>query len=349
MFQNILKYSYIAISNNAHMAPKSEEEKLDAIIFIDTNIFLDFYRISSSDVSMKYLEQIEQHKDIIIISSQVEMEFKKNRQKVILEGLTEFRKITDIRLTIPPIVQDTKSVDMLKTSKKSLEDQHKKLVDKISNIFIDPNKYDPVYKTFNKIFQNKSGINLNRENKRRYEIRDLAQKRFLLGYPPRKKEDNSIGDAVNWEWIIDCAVKSKKHVIIVTRDTDYGAKFNKQPYLNDWLKQEFSQRVGARRKVILTDKLSTAFKLVKIPVTSEMVEEEDKLVDESKMLQGKSTFFDKMKAFFQIAEEAEETNNYDLTIDFDEILRGMNVTTEDSQTKSSEDVKADKQPDDQKT
>jgi hypothetical protein len=321
----IVKDLYIVERNNAPMAKTVEEEKLDAIIFIDTNIFLDFYRISSSDVSMKYLEQIEQHKDIIIISSQVEMEFKKNRQKVILEGLAEFRKVTDIRLSIPPIVQDTKSVDMLKTSKKSLEDQHKKLVDKISNIFIDPAKHDPVYKTFNTIFQNKSDINLNRDNERRVIIRELAQKRFNLGYPPRKKEDNSFGDAINWEWIIECAINTKKHIIIVTRDADYGAKYNKQPYLNDWLRQEFNQRVGARRKIFLTDRLSEAFKLVKIPVTDDMVKEEMELIRTatSKIT---SDMLNTLRRMF-IDKQILETNHSD---DFAKIL------PEDPETRSAE-------------
>lgn len=38
---------------------QNKEQKLDALIFIDTNIFLDFYRIRKSDVSLKYLEEIE--------------------------------------------------------------------------------------------------------------------------------------------------------------------------------------------------------------------------------------------------------------------------------------------------
>lgn len=54
-----------------------KKETLDALIFIDTNILLDFYRIRKSNVSMKYLEEIENHLDLIITSSQVEMEFKK--------------------------------------------------------------------------------------------------------------------------------------------------------------------------------------------------------------------------------------------------------------------------------
>ena len=68
---------------------KKQSESLDALIFIDTNILLDFYRIRKSDISMKYLEQMVSHKDVIITSSQVEMEYKKNRQGAILESIVE--------------------------------------------------------------------------------------------------------------------------------------------------------------------------------------------------------------------------------------------------------------------
>lgn len=292
------------------MASK-KEEKLDAIIFIDTNIFLDFYRIPSSDVSMKYLDQIELHKDIMITSSQVEMEFKKNRQKVILDGLTEFKKAAGVKLSIPPIVQDIRSVEMLRASKQSLEDQHKKIVDKISNIFVDPNKHDPVYKIFNKVFQNKSDINLNRENDLRVGIRELAAKRFNLGYPPRKSGDTSYGDAINWEWIIDCATKTKKHVIIVSRDTDYGTRYNGQMHLNDWLDQEFHQRVGLRRKIVLTDRLSAAFKLVKIPVTDEMVKEELELI-KSASSKKTSDMLDSLRKMFALKEVVASNNEVDM-------------------------------------
>ena len=70
---------------------KKKVEKLDAYIFIDTNILLDFYRIRRTDISMKYLEEIEKHKDLIISTSQVEMEYKKNRQLAILESISEVK------------------------------------------------------------------------------------------------------------------------------------------------------------------------------------------------------------------------------------------------------------------
>jgi len=257
---------------------KKKIEKLDALIFIDTNILLDFYRIRRTDVSLKYLELIEKHKDQLIVTSQVEMEYKKNRQSAILESITEVKKINNVNLSVPAILSDSKAVEMIKKQKKEIDTQQKKLKEKIEKILTNPNRNDEVFKKLQKVFKHKCNYNLNRENKQRFTIRRLALKRFMLGYPPRKNSDNSIGDAVNWEWIIKCAETAKKHIIIVTRDTDFGAIHENESYLNDWLKQEFKQRISQQRKLILTDKLSRAFQYLEIPVTKEMIEEEEKVI-----------------------------------------------------------------------
>lgn len=264
---------------NTIMAKKTT--KLDALIFIDTNIFLDFYRIRKSNVSLKYLEQIEKHKGILITSTQVEMEFKKNRQNVILESIGEVKKMNNTNLSIPAILSNAKATEMIKKSKKEIESQQKRLKEQIERILLKPNQYDPVYKSLQRLFKYNSEINLNRQNKQRFAIRKLAMKRFVLGYPPRKNSDNSVGDAVNWEWIIKCAENTGKNIIIVTRDTDFGAIHENESYLNDWLSQEFKERISQKRKLILTDKLSEAFKLVEIPVTKEMIEEEEKIINYS--------------------------------------------------------------------
>jgi len=258
---------------------KEKPKNLEAIIFIDTNIFLDFYRMRKSDVSMKYLQEIENHKDLIITTSQVEMEFKKNRQGVILDTILEVKKSININLNVPTVLSDVKAVDMIKKSKTVIEDQQKRLRLQIERILKNPSTYDPVYQSLQKLFKFNSPIILNRENKSRFVVRKLALKRFVLGYPPRKKTDNSIGDAINWEWIIKSAENTGKHIIIVTRDTDFGAIYEGDSYLNDWLTQEFKERISRRRKLILTDKLSVAFKLIDVPVTKEMIEEEEKVID----------------------------------------------------------------------
>ena len=261
---------------------QNKEQKLDALIFIDTNIFLDFYRIRKSDVSLKYLEEIEKHVNLIITTSQVEMEFKKNRQSVILNSLEGVNKINNINIAVPAILLDSKAVEDIEKSKKQVAEKQEELKERMEKILKEPLLNDPVYKSLDTLFFNPSPLNLNRENEEKITIRELAEKRFLLNYPPRKSSDNSIGDAVNWEWIVKCAKDTDKDIIIVTRDSDFGCDYRSKMYLNDWLKQEFKERTNQDRDIVLTNKLFQAFQWVDIPVTEDMIYEEENVINLSK-------------------------------------------------------------------
>ena len=59
---------------------------MDSLLFIDTNIYLDFYRVRQ-DVSKKLINHIEGIAERIIVTYQVDMEFKKHRQKAILGSI----------------------------------------------------------------------------------------------------------------------------------------------------------------------------------------------------------------------------------------------------------------------
>ncbi|MEO0684627.1 MAG: PIN domain-containing protein [Cyanobacteria bacterium J06649_11] len=254
-------------------------ERVDALIFIDTNIFLDFYRIRNSDVSMSYLDQIIEHKDIVICGSQVEMEYKKNRQRVVISSIGEINnKLPTLNLGFPAIIADSQPTKMLEKYKKGIKDQKKRIKERVEKVLKNPSRNDQVYRALQKLWKNNSSYNLNRTNKQRFIIRELAQKRFMMGYPPRKKGDTSIGDAINWEWIIKCAEVSNKSIIIVSRDQDFGSHYGSESFIDDWLLQEFKERTSRKRKLVLTDKLSTAFRMVEIPVTQEMVNEEEEII-----------------------------------------------------------------------
>jgi predicted nucleic acid-binding protein len=257
----------------------TKKKEMDALLFIDTNIFLDFYRIRSSDISTKYLEQIEACKDRLIIGAQVEMEYKKNRQKVVAESLNSFSKPDWTKLKTPALLSDFQASKIIGNKKKEIETQYKKVNEKIEKILSNPIKNDIVYQSLQRVFKNPSPYNLNRESKVRFRIRNLARKRFILGYPPRKKNDTSIGDAINWEWIVQCAIDSGKDIVIVTRDEDFGSIYKDNSYLNDWLKQEFGERVSRRRKILLTNKLSEGLKVVHAAVTKEMVMAEEEFLN----------------------------------------------------------------------
>lgn len=258
---------------------------LDALLFVDTNILLDFYRIRKSDISMKYLKQLEACKERLIIGSQVEMEYKKNRQKVIIESLSKFSTPDWGKLSTPALVSTTQAVKMIEKKRTEITEQYEIVNQKIKNILTNPSQHDAVFKSLQKLFKSNSSYNLNRESEKRFLIRRLARKRFCLGYPPQKLNDTSIGDAVNWEWIIQCAIDSGKDIIIVTRDNDYGVTYKGQSYLNDWLKQEFKQRVSVRRKIELTQKLSYGLKIVHALVTDEMEKAEQQLIESQNILE----------------------------------------------------------------
>lgn len=251
---------------------------MDALIFIDTNIFLDFYRIRSGGVGLSLLEHIDNSHVRLITSNQIEMEYKKNRQRVILESLGRLKTPDWGSLTPPAFLARAKPAIQIEKEKTRLTTQQKKLKDRIEAILSDPAKTDPVYQVLQRLFRNGSEYNLGREKKIRYEIRRLARKRYMLGYPPRKDGEISMGDAINWEWIIYCAEKSKKDIVIVSRDRDYGIDYDDEHILNDWLAQEFKERVSRKRKILLTARLAHAFKLASVAVTKEEEKEEEELI-----------------------------------------------------------------------
>ena len=250
------------------------------LIFIDTNIFLDFYRLGGESAT-KQLEALERHKDSIIMCDQVRMEFLKNRQKVIAKTIQEFKNITPPQ--VPPILTDHQTSKMLRKHSNKASSQFKKVQKKIEQVLSDPIKNDPVYKLVNKIFKNNGEFNLKRPDKDRYRIRHLARKRFAMGYPPKKPTDHSCGDAINWEWIIECAHKSEDNhnILIVSRDTDYGISYGNESFLNDWLKREFKDRISRKRKIELTNKLTVALKRLDEQVTETEEQEEQVLIEES--------------------------------------------------------------------
>lgn len=258
---------------------------MDRLIFIDTNIFLDFYRIRNSDISMKYLDLIDKNHDQIIITDQVEMEFNKHRLEIILESLKAFKPPDFANLVPPAIFCNSVPAKIIEKLKKQMQQQHTELKDRLNKVLENPIANDKVYQTLQRLFKNKdSELNLHKDNNKKYRIRKLAFKRFFLGYPPRKKSDTSIGDALNWEWIINCCSLKNKNVIIVSRDLDYGIHFDNKSLINDFLNQEFKDRVSNRISVTLTNKLSYAFKgLSSADMAKQMENVENEIIDEEKL------------------------------------------------------------------
>jgi hypothetical protein len=246
------------------------------LLFVDTNIWLDFYR-ARTEAGLQLLQHLEAVSDRIIVTYQLEMEFKKNRQVAILEGLQELKPPQQVpRLGI---LSDAKSTEILTKSLKEAQTRVNTLKTRLTRALAKPTAHDPVYQACQRIFHRDHGLVITREHIIRRQIKTKALRRFLLGYPPRKKNDTSFGDAFNWEWMIHCALEHNAELVIVSRDSDYGVSFEHQGFINDHLLQEFKERVSKKRKLLLCTRLSEALKHFKISVTAQEEAAEKSLID----------------------------------------------------------------------
>jgi len=249
--------------------------KLQKLLFVDTNIWLDFYR-ARNETGLALLQHTESVAAKIIVTYQLEIEFKKNRQTAILEGMQELK--APAQVPRPGLFSDAKASAILSKNIKEAEKRVKSLKTKLAKVLKDPGTHDPVYQTCQRVFHKGDELSLTRSDTVRHQIRRLAFRRFLHGCPPRKRTDTSIGDAINWEWMIHCANHANAELVIVTRDSDYGVHFEGDAYINDHLKQEFAERVSKKRKLLLYSRLSEALKHFEVPVTAQEVEAESELL-----------------------------------------------------------------------
>lgn len=278
------------------------------LIFVDTNIMLDFYRMPGESAE-RQISSLERHLPTIIVTEQVKMEFLKNRQKVIIDSIGKL--VTPPNTILPMILSGTQTAMSLQKDIEAVKKRAKSLQQKVESILTDPSRNDPVYRGLNRLFASNHKYNLKRPDKRRFDIREQAEQRCKLGYPPRKAADTSIGDALNWEWIIRCAKEStdNSNVLIVSRDGDFGASYGKSVILNDWLRAEFKARVSRSRKIELTNKLTDALKVLDENVTAEDVEAESNVLNRS------------LLSFLNT--DTEGSSDYRVWMDF---IKGMQLT-----------------------
>jgi hypothetical protein len=206
------------------------------------------------------------------------MEVKKNRQKAIAKGLNQLRPPSNI--SRPGLFSDAKAVKALEKNIDIASKNVRRLRQRLLKALESPTTRDPVYKAFQRVFHRKSDLVLTRDNPVRRIIKRRAFRRYILGCPPRKDSDTSMGDAVNWEWMIECAIQKRAELVIVSRDADYGLLVEKRAFLNDHLRHEFSERVSGKRKVHLYTLLSDALQdHFKVTVTQQEKKEEEQIAE----------------------------------------------------------------------
>jgi len=249
------------------------------LLFVDTNIWLDFYRVRT-EAGVALLDHLDGIQDALIVTYQVEMEYKKNRQAAILEGFKALKGPEAILR--PGLFSAAKSALALQRDIRNAEKRVNQLKDRLRRALDKPSVHDPVYKVFQRCYHKQDDLALTRDSEEKLQLRRKAFRRFLFGYPPRKQSDTSIGDAINWEWLVRCAIKHGAEIHIASRDSDFGVTFEGRSYFNDHLLQEFRERVSKKRGVFLHSRLSEALKKFSVKVTPEEETEEEAIISEAK-------------------------------------------------------------------
>lgn len=208
-------------------------------IFIDTNIFLDFYRYNKNDNISNLKDEFKKYFEYFINTKQSYDEFFRNREKTI----NEF--IDTLKSQINPLYDGNflsslngfeDYYENMKLANKSI----KCMIDKCSELIFDFEK-DPVYSLYLLFCHNTYD--------RTRDIIDRAIKRKYIGNPPTSNKSTCC-DEIIWESILE---NCHDDLIIVTRDKTFNENYN-------FLKNEYNEKNG--KKLLIVELISDAIRLL---------------------------------------------------------------------------------------
>jgi hypothetical protein len=180
-------------------------------LFIDTNILLSFYSLNQDDLAelSKLIEAIDQNQITLLLTDQIIDEFNRNREQRIDGSIKSLRNQT-FNPQFPQLCEDYPEIDTLRESLKHYEQAHNALTTKISiDIKAKNLKADRIIQSLFKL-----GTKLTNSS----TMLDRARLRMGVGNPPGK--NNSLGDAINWECLLDQTLTGED-LYFITGDKDY--------------------------------------------------------------------------------------------------------------------------------
>ncbi|MEM9625798.1 MAG: PIN domain-containing protein [Pseudomonadota bacterium] len=234
-------------------------------IYIDTNIFLDFYQ-SGKDRLGVFREIHEQYKHIVLAEQTID-EFLRNRisrLKILKKAIQDTSSGYKIYETA--LIRELPNFDEWRSARDNVGSIAKELVQALEK-WIDHTEDDPVLIEFNQLRKSCEVLNTTSS------CYERAMRRKALGQPPTSHKKDTIGDQLIWETLLDGV---HEDLIIVTRDHTFSEH---QPIL----KKEFAkiQSILNKRELLLvTGSLNQAFESIGEHVPN--IEASEKFAEEAK-------------------------------------------------------------------
>lgn len=147
---------------------------MDALLFVDTNILLDFYRVRGHGSSLALLDHLVEHGDKVITGNQVEMEYTKNRQRVILQSLEHLSAFEVDEFWASAFVAELRSLQVMKKRWTALKNQHRKVQQSIERLLQQPARHDAIYQKVQTLFTHGVRSQTSKEAKVLRRIRRLS-------------------------------------------------------------------------------------------------------------------------------------------------------------------------------
>jgi predicted nucleic acid-binding protein len=197
-------------------------------LFIDTNILLSFYALNQEDLAElnKLIEAIDKQQITLLLTDQIIDEFNRNREQRI-DGAIKSLRTQTFNPQFPQLCEDYPEIDILKESLKHYEQAHISLTKKIiADIKVKNLKADLIIQSL---------FSLGKKLTNSTVMLDRARLRMSVGNPPGK--NNSLGDAINWECLLD-EMPQGKDLYFVTGDKDYCSALNDDDF-SDFLLTEW--------------------------------------------------------------------------------------------------------------
>lgn len=203
-------------------------------LFIDTNIYLDFYRAASDRLSL--FEELKKLRGTLIISEQGYKEFQRNRTVQLTKLSAEIERTTSTSIYTTAVVKDMaehKEAIHLQSQIRKLGQALKMKI----GVMLEPKPGDdPVLDAYEDLIKTSPPI-LTRE-----DLIAKAEVRKILGNPPTSPDRHSVCDELLWEELIYFC---DEDLIIVSNDRAFTE--NKKILRDEFSKAHPGKKSGDRQ------------------------------------------------------------------------------------------------------